>query len=555
MNIHKRLPPQFTKKDWVAFDVEMFEQSKIKLHRPHGRFACVTCCADGENVYFMDDPQRIPVFIDRIYPATLVGMNMSYDITQLRPYAEIPPKKRVWDIMLIERLMYSGYYETFSLAAMARRYFDIYMEKDTRKEFIKGTEITDEMIHYACDDPLWTWKISQEQRKSVRKSDLKIWKEADRPAMWAILDFKGFPINSDDWLKIAKESDDFMDEMKAKFNANPNSTQQMVAFMNKEFRMKLKASNEKVLKTAIKKSAKPEFIDFANRLIKYRKMAKKANTYGESFIKTHCEDGFIHANYNVSEAETGRTSSTSPNMQNIPKRETLAYRRCFQAKEGYVIIVADWSQQEPRIACFLSKDKKMRKIFQSGKDIYIETGKEILGEEVSMDDERRETILKPIVLGSCYGLTPWGLARQYDVPVDEAEIYMDLFFDAFKGLDRWRSRQQRASNKTVSTIYGRRFYLNKYSRQWLNNALNAPVQGSAADAMKILLGKLHKRWPGESFPVVGMVHDEVILHVHKDKAEEYARIIKHDMIQVAEEMHPGIPGEAEVRIGKSWAKN
>ena len=535
-------PAPFSKSDRVAMDVELFQLDDKKLHRPAGYFGSIAATADGENVYLLQDETRIQEFLDLCKDAVWIFHNAQFDIAHLRRWAKIENRKRLWDTMLIEKVMWSGYYEGFSLADVARRYLDVYLEKATRKEFEDATEMTPEMEVYAAKDVTATWRVYQEQRKIISDDDLNIYKQIDLPAMWCVLGFKGVKIDAEKWLALADKNDEIAKGMKAGMSYNPASPVQV--------KKKLLEEGEELESTGKTELKRLKHSDTAKEVLDYRTFAKRASTYGKKWLQNHLEpDGRVHANFNIIGAETGRLSSSSPNLQQIPIRDTNEYRKCFIADVGNKLVDADWSAQEVRIAAYLSQDPYLINIFKKDKDPYIELASEIYGEKITKSDPRRAKI-KAIVLGSIYGLSAYGLAYNEGIPKDEAEVLMDRTFEILSGLKQWMDKQ-RWSKPFVQTIYGRKIWINPYSEQGERNALNSPVQGSGADALKIAMVRFCKKWEGN--PIIAPVHDELLLEVAEVGAEVAAKMLEEVMVEVASEMHEGIPAKVDVHIADSWA--
>ena len=177
----------------------------------------------------------------------------------------------------------------------------------------------------------------------------------------------------------------------------------------------------------------------------------------------------------------------------------------------------------------------------------------IHGETIEKSDPRRQAA-KSVVLGTIYGLTPFGLARRERMSEEDAETLMNKFFGLFPRLKSWMDKQQRATDY-VRTALGRKSWLNPYNKQAKRNALNSPSQGSAADMMKVAVGLLHKRWDTrqESFAAILQVHDELVLQV-KEKNADYAKELLHTcMLEAGERVIPGIQTVVDIRIGSRWS--
>jgi len=246
-------------------------------------------------------------------------------------------------------------------------------------------------------------------------------------------------------------------------------------------------------------------------------------------------------------------SSDSPNMQNIPARDTSEFRECFIARPGNKLVILDYSAQEPRITAYLTGDRKLKEIFLRGEDIYIGIAKELFGKEITKDDPLRSR-MKSTILGVDYGMSPIGLARRENISTDEAEDILNTFLHKkFKAVGRWVERQKK-KKKLVTTVSGRKIHLNHYSTQCENNALNAPHQGTAADMMKVVLGETYHNWDFDfPYACVETTHDELAFDVPEDNAEEVGEWAKKIMERVGEQMCPGVSFKADYKICDSWA--
>lgn len=553
IKIVKGFPPKTTKKDRIALDTEFFQMNKDKMHRPHGIFASLACTIDGKTVYIITDDAAIPEFLELVEDGVHIWHNAKFDITQIRRFADYPERKGIWDTMVVEQQMFAGYYNDFSLKDLARRWLGLYMEKETREQFETADKMTKEMIEYAALDVIVTWNIYQAQRAYADEGSMDIWKDVDRGALWAILDMNGMMMDRDKWLALAEEQIRQAQEIEAKYPElnlrSPAQVLKKVQGLNKEYR-KLKSTGEKVLDKIA------DECEFARDVLSHRKLSKAASTYGVKFLDDIESDGRIYSDYKNNGASTGRLSSAKPNLENIPKDPR--YRDCFIAAPGHVLIDADWSSQEPRIAAFLSQDKQMIQIFQEKKDIYIEAARLMFGWKLTKKDPRRNSRMKPTVLGACYGLTEFGMEVQYNVPREEGKELLDAFFDAFPEFAQWAEDQQ--GHEYVTTIMGRKYWLNPYTDKSSRNALNSPIQGSAGDALKIAAYRMSKRFRNEidadvyDVWIVNLVHDEILVECSEEIKDQVITIMREVMLEVAEEMHPGIPADLEIGVGCSWAE-
>lgn len=570
LKIIHSLPPVAKKGDKISIDSEFFGQTKSRLHRPHGTMAFLGCSFDGETVYYITDDSQVQEFYNRIEAGVHIYVHAKYDLTQLRRFAHLPQRKLLWDCMLIEQIMYSGYYTDFGLADLARRYLGVYMSKEIRKEFSESDTLSREQIEYAAVDVVATWRIYKAQRGIIDENDLQIWKDIELPFLWTILSMGGVKLDKEKWIALAEKNEKTAQEIQAKYGewkevqgkrsikkvfdgVNLNSPAQVKAH--------LKACGWNVMSTdveALKKIADTDDEDdagvrFANELLVYRNCAKRASTYGKKFVDDYVEaDGKIYADIYQIGAETARTSCRAPNLQNQPHE--FDYRDCFIADEGNQMVVADWGSQEPRIAAYLSQDEKLIAALNGSEKLYIAVARDVLGKTIKKDSPEY-THIKSTVLGIFYGMSAEGLSARISVSEEDAQDMIDAFLDTYPGVKEYMKRQKKAQDY-VTSIYGRKIWLNKYSYQWERNALNAPIQSSAADAMKIAAYRFVDACDEDIYtcsPLRLIVHDELVAEDSEGNADWIKTTLERVMVEVAEEMHEGIKGISEIYIGNSWA--
>ncbi len=298
-------------------------------------------------------------------------------------------------------------------------------------------------------------------------------------------------------------------------------------------------------------------------ILQYRTLAKLKSTYTDSLIKIENPlTKRIHTSYQQAVTSTGRLSSTEPNLQNIPIRtaEGRRIREAFVPEKGNVLISADYSQIELRIMAHLSKDKNLTHAFNNNLDIHSATAAEVFGvnlEDVTQDQRRSA---KAINFGLMYGMSAFGLTRQLDIPRAEAQKYLDTYFERYTGVKDYiaNTKVQAKEDMFVASIMGRRLYLkeinavNGLRRQAAERAaINAPLQGSAADIIKKAMidiqDFLEKEMP--KVKVIMQVHDELIFEAPKENAEEVLSTMK-GMMEKAVKLD--IPLIADAAIGDNW---
>ncbi|RZQ54338.1 DNA polymerase I [Pseudoalteromonas phenolica] len=299
-------------------------------------------------------------------------------------------------------------------------------------------------------------------------------------------------------------------------------------------------------------------------IIEHRGLAKLKSTYTEKLPKlVNPETGRVHTSYHQAVTATGRLSSSDPNLQNIPIRNEAGrrIRQAFIADEGHVILAADYSQIELRIMAHLSQDAGLLKAFAEGKDVHSATASEVFGvplEEVTSDMRRKA---KAVNFGLIYGMSAFGLARQLDIPRNEAQHYMDKYFERFPGVLEYmeRTREEAAEKGYVETLFGRRLHLpdikarNGARRKAAERAaINAPMQGTAADIIKKAMLKVADWLATQTtndIKLLMQVHDELVFEIAKDKVEAFSERICSLMSEAA---NLDVPLLVEADYGDNW---
>jgi DNA polymerase-1 len=270
---------------------------------------------------------------------------------------------------------------------------------------------------------------------------------------------------------------------------------------------------------------------------------KKLGTTVEGLISEIAKDGRIHTHFQQTVAATGRLSSTGPNLQNIPVRteEGRRIRNCFIAGTGYIaLLTADYSQIEMRIMAHLSNDEKLLKAFESGEDLHARIAGEIFGVQANDVDPEMRRQIKAMSYGLAYGLSSYGLSAQLDISPSAAQDLMDKYFERFGGIRDYLKVVVEDARKVgyTETILGRRRYLpdlmhdNRQRREVAERmALNAPIQGSAADIIKLAMLKVQAAIEKENLAsrLLLQIHDELIVEVVKGEEEQITDLVKREM--------------------------
>ena len=300
-------------------------------------------------------------------------------------------------------------------------------------------------------------------------------------------------------------------------------------------------------------------------ILEYRQLTKLKSTYADGLGKVIAPDGRIHTSFQNTVTATGRLSSTEPNLQNIPVRTELGaeLRKMFVAPAGKVLVDADYSQIELRLLAHIAGDQAMINGFRSGEDIHTITAAQVFGVARSEVTPLMRRSAKAVNFGIVYGISPFSLSQDIGVTVAEAKEYMDKYFAHYAGVRAYMDAvvEQAREQGFVSTLYGRRRWVPELKSSNFNTrsfgervALNAPIQGTAADIIKLAMIRVRDRLKAEGLEgrLVLQVHDELIVECPESEAEAVSRLVEEEMEGVAA---LSVPLLAETHAGRSWAES
>lgn len=297
-------------------------------------------------------------------------------------------------------------------------------------------------------------------------------------------------------------------------------------------------------------------------VLQYRTLSKLNSTYCEGLLKVIEDDGRIHSSFNQTETRTGRISSTEPNLQNIPVRTELGreMRRFFCAKDGWTLVDADYSQIELRVLAHISQDKNMIEAFKNNEDIHAITASQVFGMPLDMVTPIMRSRAKAVNFGIVYGIGAFSLAKDIGVSNKEASSYIKNYLAHYSGVDEYMKNtvEKAKLDGYVETMFGRRRYLpelssSKHTLRAFGErvARNMPIQGTAADIIKIAMIKVNERIKKEGLKarLILQVHDELIVEAPLDESMRVAMLLQEEMENA---VTLSVPLTADAAIGKSW---
>ena len=301
-----------------------------------------------------------------------------------------------------------------------------------------------------------------------------------------------------------------------------------------------------------------------DRILEYRQLTKLKSTYVDGLGKVIGPDGRIHTSFQNTVTATGRLSSTEPNLQNIPIRTELGaeLRKMFAAPAGKVLVDADYSQIELRLLAHMAGDPAMIDGFNSGEDIHTITASQVFGVPVEEVTPQMRRSAKAVNFGIVYGISPFSLSQDIGITVQEAKEYMDKYFAHYSGVRAYMDGvvEQAKQSGAVATLWGRRRWIPEIKSSNFNTrsfgervALNAPIQGTAADMIKLAMIQVRDRLQAEGLAgkLVLQVHDELIVECPEQEAEAVCKLVAETMEDAAA---LSVPLLAETHAGKTWAE-
>ena len=508
-----------------------------------------------------------------------IVQNAKFDYSVLANYG-IQVQGIAYDTMLESYVLNST--QRHDMDSMAKRYLKYKtitydeLTKVGRKQSSIDTIDVEKTTQYAAEDADITLQLHQKLWPQLEKNEklTKLFSDiemplaiilADMERTGVLVDAEQLKAYSKELSKILKDTEEEL-QFLAGEKFNPGSPKQIQAILFDKHQLPVlkktpkgdPSTSEEVLNELANTYVLPR------KILYYRGLAKLKNTYTDKLpLMISPIDHRIHTNYNQIGTVTGRLSSNDPNLQNIPVRteEGRRIRQAFIAPKGYKIISADYSQIELRIMAHLSQDKSLLNAFAHDKDIHRVTASEILSKpepEVTAEERRRA---KAVNFGLIYGMSAFGLSKQINIPRKEAKFYIDRYFERYPGVQVYmdRIRQQASEQGYVETLSGRRLYLPKISSSRVNEkrgaeraAINAPMQGTAADIIKTAMIKMSewiKTQPNDNIRMLMQVHDELVFEVKEELVSEYSKSIKSIMENCYQ---LSVPLKVDVGIGNNW---
>jgi DNA polymerase I-like protein with 3'-5' exonuclease and polymerase domains len=501
---------------------------------------------------------------DLVFPLlaepTVIGHNLTFDLGFLSPLGFQPVK--VADTMLLSQLVHGtrhgrGFH---GLGQCVGRELGQELPKDLQKSDWSGA-LSREQLEYAARDAALLPALHRrlmEQVKAGKQEKVAAIESHCLPAV-AWMARMGIAFDAAAWKALAAEADADAERLARELDALAPHREQGEMFASgwnwsspEQVKEAFALVGHKLDSTDDEALAKVHH-PLAALLREYRAASKRAGTYGKDWTKHVASDGRVYAGWRQLGADSGRMACSSPNLQNLPRDPR--YRACFRAPEGRVLVKADYSQIELRIAAVIAGDRAMMEAYRRGEDLHTQTARLLLGKEDVTKEDRQ--IAKSANFGLLYGMGAKGYCAyartQYglDMTQEQAAEYRRLFFAAYPGLSAWHRHVGRLGDGPTDTrtLTGRR----RQNVKRFTEKLNTPVQGTGADGLKIALALLWEcrgDCPG-AFPVLA-VHDEIVIEADAGRADAAAAWLKQAMLDGMAPLVAPVPVEVEVKVSRTW---
>ena len=508
-----------------------------------------------------------------------IGQNLKYDLEVLRNYG-IELKGKMWDTMIAHYLIQPELHHNMDyMAEIYLNYQTIHIEeligpKGKNQKSMRSLPPS-QVYEYAAEDADITLRLKNKLEPELKKAECEdLFYNLEMPLMpvLAEMELNGVCLDTASLAETSKQFTNRMNEIEARIyelageQFNIASPKQVGEILFDKLKIVEKAKKTKTGQYVTSEEVLQQLRnkhEIVADILEHRGLKKLIGTYIDALPKLiNPKTGHIHTSFNQTITATGRLSSSDPNLQNIPIRgeDGKEIRKAFIPEPGCLFFSADYSQIELRVMAHLSQDAEMIKVFSEGKDLHAATAANIYKkpiEEVTRDERTKS---KRANFGIIYGITVFGLAERLDIPRDEAKMLIDGYFDTFPQVHDYMEKSKEVAREKgyVTTLFGRRRYLpdinshNATVRGFAErNAINAPIQGTAADIIKVAMIRIYNRFKAEGIrsKMILQVHDELNFSVYPDEKEKVEGIVLQEMQNA---LNLSVPLIADSGFGKNW---
>ena len=508
-----------------------------------------------------------------------IGQNLKYDLEVLVNYG-IELKGKMWDTMIAHYLIQPELHHNMDyMAEIYLNYQTIHIDELIGPKGKNQKSMRDlppsQVYEYAAEDADVTLRLKNKLEPELKKFECEdLFYNIEMPLMpvLAEMEMNGVCLDTESLKETSKVLTDRMNELEERIyelaggQFNIASPKQVGEILFDKLKIVEKAKKTKTGQYVTSEEVLQQLRnkhEIVADILEHRGLKKLIGTYIDALPKLiNPRTGHIHTSFNQTITATGRLSSSDPNLQNIPIRgeDGKEIRKAFIPEPGCLFFSADYSQIELRVMAHLSKDSQMIEVFKEGKDLHAATAANIYKKDIADVTRDERTKSKRANFGIIYGITVFGLAERLDIPRDEAKMLIDGYFATFPQVHDYMEKSKEIARQKgyVTTLFGRRRYLpdinshNSTVRGFAErNAINAPIQGTAADIIKVAMIRIHQRFKQEGIrsKMILQVHDELNFSVYPEEKEAVKRIVLEEM-QGAFPL--AVPLVADSGFGRNW---
>ena len=535
--------------------------------------------ADGENIYYIND-EELELIKDIIFNEEIkkIGYNLKDDYLAFKPY-NIEINNMFFDIAIGEYLIDSKSSTSYECSDIAMKYLTkkIKSQEELLGKGAKAKKFSDlsleELSTYFGEILNTVYNVYPMMEKTFKDMDMEyLFYDVEMPLVEVLgsMEYCGMAVDKNQLNELGNKFKEIISNLEEeifslageKFNINSPKQLGVILFEKLELPVikKTKTGYSTSADVLEKLRDKHEIID---KITEYRQIVKLNSTYVEGLLGIiNPISGRIHSSFNQTITTTGRISSTEPNLQNIPVKTEMGreIRKVFIADEHSKLVDADYSQVELRVLAHMSGDKHMIEAFQNDIDIHSKTASQIFGVDVNDVSSKQRSEAKAINFGIVYGKTDFGLSQDLNIPVPQAKAYIESYFANYDKIKVFMDDaiKNATDNGYALTIFNRRRYIPEINssnfmvrNQGKRFAMNAPIQGSAADIIKIAMVNVFTRLKDESLKsrLILQVHDELIVEAVEEELDKVCNIVKEEMESA---VNLQVHLDVDLNVGNSW---
>ncbi|NLK75023.1 MAG: DNA polymerase I [Clostridiales bacterium] len=539
----------------------------------------LSICSDESDIYFIANKEGITDEYIKEQISNLSKTNSTLSFLGLKEqlkFLSLTEEDKVFDVSVAAYLL-NPLTDTYHYDDIARDYSQLTLP--SRADLLGKSSLLDAIkekpeafLSFVCYSAYVAYKAVSKLEKQLEETGmLKLYEDIELPLIFTLHDMqtRGIKVNKEELAEYGNKLKVGIDTLEKQIyelageTFNINSPKQLGLILFE----KLKLPFAKKTKTGYSTSA--DILEklqsehpIVSMVLEYRQLTKLKSTYADGLAAYIKEDGRIYGKFHQTITATGRISSTDPNLQNIPIRMELGrkIRKVFIPEDGYVFLDADYSQIELRVLAHMSQDEKLIRAYREAKDIHRMTASEVFHTPFEEVTSEQRSSAKAVNFGIVYGISSFGLGQDLNITRKEAEMYIDKYFQTYPKIKSFLDQLviDAKEDGYSKTIFGRRRPIPELSSSNFMQrsfgervAMNAPIQGTAADIIKIAMVRVNQRLKKENFRsrLILQIHDELLIEAHKDEVPEVTRIMKEEMQGAAQLL---VPLEVDVQQGDNW---